>query len=488
MMMDGHKMEKRMKRKGVLILAVCIAGMTVSGCASKIAHQVIEHYQKEDDDRSQKETDKNGENRNSGTEDTQAEGGKEAEDSAGENSAQENSSGEDVQNSSQSRDYSTYIKEQLEPVMGTAKNSTFSYRYEQVNYNGSDSWFASPMTASLENGIVSTYRRDLNKDGLDELLVIYMEGSRQSNDRKNHLCLNVYGEVGGEITGLGKISFDDCFSGYNDESYLIGLKNVGNALLLYAGGSKNVWTWADGVSPEIRLYQLQGNSLNQIYQVETSGSDDSWWEEWGRGLRSLGFSLPKSNWTESDLSGEPGFEVLAYGECTTIVSNNETYGEEFQQYLLDHGTVSGGLYGADSEKVMQMNQSMAPYTGETGYPGTAAPGQNYNQNTAPAQNYGQNTVPAQNYNQNTGADYILPNSSTTYLTSADLAGLTQEQLRLARNEIYARHGRKFQTKEIQEYFNSKSWYTGTIEIKDFKDSYLNVYEKANIKLIQRLEQ
>ncbi len=68
-----------------------------------------------------------------------------------------------------------------------------------------------------------------------------------------------------------------------------------------------------------------------------------------------------------------------------------------------------------------------------------------------------------------------------------MAGLSQEQLRLARNEIYARHGRKFKTKEIQDYFNSKSWYTGTIESNAFKDEYLNSYEKENIKLIQSLE-
>ncbi len=81
----------------------------------------------------------------------------------------------------------------------------------------------------------------------------------------------------------------------------------------------------------------------------------------------------------------------------------------------------------------------------------------------------------------------FPDSSTIYLTRADLAGLSQEQLRLARNEIYARHGRKFKTKEIQDYFNSKSWYTGTIESNAFKDEYLNSYEKENIKLIQSLE-
>ena len=50
--------------------------------------------------------------------------------------------------------------------------------------------------------------------------------------------------------------------------------------------------------------------------------------------------------------------------------------------------------------------------------------------------------------------YILPDSATRRLTQADVAGLTWEQCCLARNEIYARHGRIFQTKQIAAYFEA----------------------------------
>lgn len=85
------------------------------------------------------------------------------------------------------------------------------------------------------------------------------------------------------------------------------------------------------------------------------------------------------------------------------------------------------------------------------------------------------------------SEYILPDSSSRRLTNADIAGLTKDQLRLARNEIYARHGRLFSTDELQSYFNGKSWYRGRISASAFSESMLSQIEKDNIKLIQERE-
>lgn len=86
------------------------------------------------------------------------------------------------------------------------------------------------------------------------------------------------------------------------------------------------------------------------------------------------------------------------------------------------------------------------------------------------------------------SQYVLPDSDSTYLTKSDLYGLTQEDCRLARNELYARHGRKFDDEGLQEYFNSKDWYQGYIEPSDFNDSVLNDYEIANRDLIVQFEE
>ena len=53
-------------------------------------------------------------------------------------------------------------------------------------------------------------------------------------------------------------------------------------------------------------------------------------------------------------------------------------------------------------------------------------------------------------------EYILPDSDKKRVTNSDLKSLSSRELQLARNEIYARHGRKFDTSWIRSYFEDKS--------------------------------
>lgn len=85
-------------------------------------------------------------------------------------------------------------------------------------------------------------------------------------------------------------------------------------------------------------------------------------------------------------------------------------------------------------------------------------------------------------------EYILSESSQRLLSASELVNLSSEELRLARNEIYARHGRKFQNPQMQAYFNARSWYSGTIAPEDFTEDLLSEMEKRNIALIQEEEQ
>lgn len=479
----------KIKRTGLLALGLAVVAVHLGGCASvakEVVRQVMEKQADEDED---KHGDKD---RGDDSRKERSDRGEDSRDSEGGGSSH-NENAQNRENGAKSSDglfhgsFDQFIQNELEPRLGTMKDGQFSYGFMRSNIQNTDSFIVRPAMASLDSGIVSTFLRDLNKDGRDELLVAYVEGSKQSSDGKNHFLLGVYGDTGSGISEWGRIGFDDCFSGYNGEEYLFGLKDLGDRRLLYAGGSSHVWTWADGSDPQIHLYQMEGGQLKEIYQVSTGGSDNSWMPQWRRELQSFGFDLPNSDWSETNLAGESGFEVLVYGECyTKDLANGSSYGS--QEYWLENGLVVGGIYGSDSQMVMQMNLAMQPYSGGNSGASSGAQSGSY-ASGAQSGSYasgGQSGFSGQAQSYGTG-DYILPNSSTTYLTRADLAGLSQEQLRLARNEIYARHGRKFKTKELQDYFNSKSWYTGTIESNAFKDDYLNAYEKENIKLIQSLE-
>ena len=85
------------------------------------------------------------------------------------------------------------------------------------------------------------------------------------------------------------------------------------------------------------------------------------------------------------------------------------------------------------------------------------------------------------------SDFLLPESDCKYITKEDLKEFDAEQCRLARNEIYARHGRKFQDEVVQKYFESCSWYEGIIEPDQFEESLLNEYEVSNRDLIVEYE-
>lgn len=84
-------------------------------------------------------------------------------------------------------------------------------------------------------------------------------------------------------------------------------------------------------------------------------------------------------------------------------------------------------------------------------------------------------------------EYIFPDSDTRKLTKSDIKGKSKNELRIGRNEIYARHGRRFQDEELQDYFDSQSWYEGTTDPDDFSEDELSSVEKRNARYIQKFE-
>jgi len=85
------------------------------------------------------------------------------------------------------------------------------------------------------------------------------------------------------------------------------------------------------------------------------------------------------------------------------------------------------------------------------------------------------------------SEYIFPESNTRLLSRAEVEAHTKEELRLARNEIYARHGMIFGG-DLEEYFSSKSWYRGTVSSEEFNDKVeMSLIEEENVILIQEVE-
>jgi hypothetical protein len=84
--------------------------------------------------------------------------------------------------------------------------------------------------------------------------------------------------------------------------------------------------------------------------------------------------------------------------------------------------------------------------------------------------------------RNNQAEFILPDSGSRRLNWDDVSSLSGAQLRVARNEIYARRGRFMKDVQLRAYFSQFSWYRPYTW-----DVTLNPVEKANVALIQRAE-
>jgi hypothetical protein len=81
-------------------------------------------------------------------------------------------------------------------------------------------------------------------------------------------------------------------------------------------------------------------------------------------------------------------------------------------------------------------------------------------------------------------DYILSFSNSRKITRDDLVGLTDWQLKVARNEIFARHGRAFVHQDLSCYFHELAWY----EIdSEYSENLLSPLEVSNAVFILNYE-
>lgn len=82
---------------------------------------------------------------------------------------------------------------------------------------------------------------------------------------------------------------------------------------------------------------------------------------------------------------------------------------------------------------------------------------------------------------------VFPDSSNKALSAQDVTGKSSEEIWLAKNEIFARHGRNFTNPKLAEHFGKQPWYQPDSSYNDSKLSplerrnsmYLNIVELDN---------
>ena len=193
---------------------------------------------------------------------------------------------------------------------------------------------------------------------------------------------------------------------------------------------------------------------SQEPQQEASEEDDDYYEE--------------DNAGQDDNAGEEDDE---YGWTVDEDGNEVYYPEDGEEYEGDDQT--GGV---SQQSVPETDRGAVSASGGTrAQAGRAASGP---EATALAGSGASN-----------GSEYILPDSNSRLYTREELSGLDDNTLQLAINEIYARHGRKFNTESMQAYFDGKSWYSGTVDPEVFdgnEAAYFNEYEIKNRELLSSI--
>lgn len=84
------------------------------------------------------------------------------------------------------------------------------------------------------------------------------------------------------------------------------------------------------------------------------------------------------------------------------------------------------------------------------------------------------------------SSFVIPNSNTLEITSSEVSELNDWELVVARNEIFARYGLGFSTKELLQHFKERSWFV--IDSSLGNDMALTAIENKNVATILEEEE
>ena len=362
--------------------------------------------------------------------------------------------------------------------------SIYAERFESRNENGN---YRIEKQLITDGGWFGGLRMDFDGDGQDEILAAAFEGGAASND----IVLHMLEQSGDGWTASSSIS-TQLWNGNGSDAGLSGVSGQitpfrrdvfvqgaagPNPVYIYVEDAGLEYHFADGMEWSLRRCTYNGSQ----FEVTPIGHFED---------GTLGFG--GSSDTEGYMYLDPNREAPEYRSYVeTFVQNFRNTGLSAPQALgYSYPTImanGGGCFGVCRFDRYESFESMDEH-----YMVTLGANVMLRDLTG-GSDYG--TVMHQfsdvmgNVSAGSAADmgYSIPDSSTRYLTRAELEVLSSEQLRYVRNEIYARHGRIFTSPDLREYFESQDWYHGTIQPEDFRDTMLNEIERANVRLITEIE-
>lgn len=282
----------------------------------------------------------------------------------------------------------------------------------------------------LNNGYMGALIKDISGDGVEDLVVVYSEDSGIYADIYTVEDLDIVTEQ----EKLQLLSIDEW--DYNKAA--VYLKNTKTGYNLVAESYTVISHYADGVEVNINAYSCAKHKYISITDYSAAGSDieqDTINSAIANATKA-GLVNITTAFDNMFLAQDPDVELIAgltaqidgeFDYDAFINLDNYVYEQAEIANLTESGIIQPDAQAAFLEKIAGSSEDA--FTG----------------------------------------DYVFPMSDQVLLTEEDVAPILddQEKLSIARNEIYARHGRMFDTEWLQEYFNSKPWYEGIYNAADF---------------------
>lgn len=211
------------------------------------------------------------------------------------------------------------------------------------------------------------------------------------------------------------------------------------------------------------------------YGIEQSDGSYTFYQQAARDAGYGGVLFIVSRYTDTSYKTLPNYEVIGTGGGAALVyrlSNDLQYPKENTAVTAEYQAMANNL--SDIRASIEVLISGEGPKETEAVPDIEIISEDYYVIEEPTADY---------TNEPDYSGGYIPSSSERVITDSDVAGMSYDDMQMAINEIYARHGRIFQTEWVSDYFNSQSWYNGTVSADNFDESVFNQVESQNIQLL-----
>ncbi|MDO4344274.1 MAG: YARHG domain-containing protein [Eubacteriales bacterium] len=361
---------------------------------------------------------------------------------------------------------------------GGADFASLFYTYSKDNviseYYDAD-YLVAPGELQLKSydGFLALKQTDLNWDGTEELLAIRLKPQQDEEGQTvNTLLAEVYEYGGNTLQRIGQYTLAEDILEWNEARIDVFLVETQSGPVVCCEAKDTASVLTSGIRWSLRGAGFDGSSFYDVANVHLVGSSftqeqmDTCWNT----AYNLGFEA-------ADIVWQPLLEQENSADRLCMISRYMT---------VDFSQTSAFIADAASDS-MQYGETYFVNYANQGIE-NKLPGEFVSVLGTSSQDAGGSSEQTYFYED----DYVIADSSTRYITEEELQGLSAEEILLARNEIYAKHGRIFNNAALDTYFRSKSWYQPTVAGSDFTEEYasrvFNDFEIKNISTMVKYEQ